>query len=58
MAIATETVTLTFGDCAENHRGMQSLGQMAQKGITNEELEKLVDTNDEWITTRTGTTNR
>lgn len=41
MASLTETITLTFGDCAENHRGMQSLGQMALKGITNDELQNI-----------------
>jgi hypothetical protein len=39
--MASETITLTFGDCAENHRGMQSMGQMAAAGITNEELEQI-----------------
>jgi hypothetical protein len=33
-----ETITLTFGDCAENHRGMQSLGHMAAKGLTPSDL--------------------
>jgi alkylated DNA repair dioxygenase AlkB len=33
-ASSKETITLTFGDCAENHRGMQALGHMAAKGLT------------------------
>lgn len=39
--MTSETITLTFGDCAENHRGMQSMGKMANSGITNEELEQI-----------------
>ena len=34
-----ETITLTFGDCAENHRGMQAIGEMAKSGLTEKELE-------------------
>ena len=33
-----ETITLTFGDCAENHRGMQTMGLKAEKGLTNDDL--------------------
>ena len=33
-----ETITLTFGDCAENHRGMQAIGEMAKSGLGVEEL--------------------
>ena len=33
-----ETITLTFGDCAENHNGMQKIGKMANNGLTLEEL--------------------
>lgn len=36
-----ETITLTFGDCAENHRGMQAMGQMASNGISNAELDLI-----------------
>lgn len=34
-----ETITLTFGDCAENHRGMQAIGEMAKSGLTLAELQ-------------------
>ncbi len=34
-----ETITLTFGDCAENHRGMQAIGEMAKSGLLLEELQ-------------------
>ena len=33
-----ETITLTFGDCAENHHGMQEIGEKAQAGLTLAEL--------------------
>ena len=33
-----ETITLTFGDCVENHRGMQAIGEMAKSGLSVEEL--------------------
>jgi hypothetical protein len=33
-----ETITLTFGDCAENHRGMQTIGEMAKNGLCIDEL--------------------
>ncbi len=33
-----ETITLTFGDCAENHRGMQAIGEMAKSGLGIDEL--------------------
>ena len=33
-----ETITLTFGESAENHKGMQVLGSIASKGITSTEL--------------------
>lgn len=29
-----QTITLTFGDRAENHVGMQQIGQLAQQGLT------------------------
>jgi len=38
MSKTQETITLTFGDCAENHRGMQSLGHMASIGLTPADL--------------------
>ena len=33
-------ITITFGDQAENHKGMQIIGKMADCGFTHEELEK------------------
>jgi hypothetical protein len=33
-----ETITLTFGDCAENHRGMQEIGEKATCGMHLEDL--------------------
>ena len=33
-----ETITLTFGESAENHKGMQVLGSIASRGITITEL--------------------
>ena len=34
------TVTLTYGDVAESHVGMQKIGQMAEKGFQLEDLQK------------------
>jgi hypothetical protein len=34
-----ETITLTFGDCAENHRGMQEIGEKAARGMYFGDLE-------------------
>jgi alkylated DNA repair dioxygenase AlkB len=36
-----EVITLTFGDCAENHRGMQIIGQRALHGFTLEDLQMI-----------------
>jgi alkylated DNA repair dioxygenase AlkB len=36
-----ETITITCGDQAENHVGMEKIGQLAQIGFTVAELEKL-----------------
>ena len=36
----TETYTLTFGDQAENHKGMQKLGKEAKIGFNIEDLQK------------------
>ena len=33
------TITITFGDQAENHAGMQKIGELADKGFTINELE-------------------
>lgn len=41
---ATEVVTLTFGDCAENHKGMQTLGTMAKEGLSIEDLIYIAET--------------
>jgi alkylated DNA repair dioxygenase AlkB len=38
---SNEGVTLTFGDCAENHAGMQMLGTLAERGYTKQELEEI-----------------
>ncbi len=35
-----ETFTLTFGDQAENHKGMQKIGTMAESGFQIEDLQK------------------
>ena len=34
-----ETITLTFGDCAENHKGMQEIGERASVGMTLADLQ-------------------
>lgn len=36
-----ETITLTFGDCAENHRGMQEIGEKATGGLTLQDLTNI-----------------
>eukprot|EP00940_MAST-03C_sp_MAST-3C-sp2_P001638 g1638.t1 len=41
-----ETISLTFGDRAENHAGMQCIGDLAESGFTYEELQKM---NAKWI---------
>lgn len=38
MSIVKETITLTFGDCAENHRGMQEIGTPAKVGLSLDDL--------------------
>ena len=35
-----ETITLTFGDCAENHHGMQEIGQKALTGLNFTDLKE------------------
>lgn len=37
--ISKSTFTLTYGDCAENHRGMQMIGSICDKGFTIDELQ-------------------
>ncbi len=43
MDMNKSTFTITFGDCAENHRGMQMLGERAEAGagFTPEELRAI-----------------
>lgn len=36
-----ETVTLTFGESAENHKGMQMIGKLASTGLSPQELEDI-----------------
>lgn len=33
-------VTLTFGECAENHVGMEKIGEKSMYGFTYDELKK------------------
>ena len=39
--IKKNIVTLTYGDCAENHVGMQQLGEKEDNGFSVDDLEKL-----------------
>ena len=43
----TQTITITYGECAENHVGMQKLGQKAARGLTLAQLEQMRDHFDE-----------
>ena len=43
MDFGNKAMTLTFGDCAENHQGMQMLGEGASEGFTPADLERIVD---------------
>ena len=36
--ISKMSITITFGDCAENHKGMQMLGELHATGFTYEQL--------------------
>ncbi len=38
-----QTITITFGDVAENHVGMQQIGQLAPEGFTVAELTSIRD---------------
>lgn len=38
-----DTISLTFGDRAENHVGMQVLGELAEEGFTPSEIKKIAD---------------
>lgn len=35
-----ETITLTFGDCAENHKNMQKIGEPSKSGFSKKELDE------------------
>jgi alkylated DNA repair dioxygenase AlkB len=35
-----ETITLTFGDCAENHKSMQKIGEPLKTGFSKKELDE------------------
>jgi hypothetical protein len=37
----TKTFSLTFGDVAENHRGMQKIGKLSNNGFKLEDLEQI-----------------
>lgn len=37
----TDAITITFGDQAENHAGMQKLGKMKDSGFTVDELKRI-----------------
>ena len=43
MDFKNRAMTLTFGDRAENHEGMQMLGKGAQNGFTYEDLTRIRD---------------
>lgn len=36
--VGSGAITLTFGDCAENHKGMQVIGEQANEGFTKADL--------------------
>src|SRR5437868_14760173 len=38
------TITITFGDCGENHVGMQKIGSLASDGFTTDELMNIQKT--------------
>lgn len=38
-----ETITVTFGDVAENHVGMQKIGKMSDNGFSYDDLKKMHD---------------
>ena len=37
------SITLTFGECAENHTGMQRIGSSGRRGFTCDELKDLAN---------------
>lgn len=38
MAYNIDTITITYGDQAENHKGMQIIGELAEKGFSHQDL--------------------
>ena len=40
-------ITITFGDCAENHVGMQKLGELSKDGMSCDELKEIKKTFDD-----------
>ena len=43
MDFGNKAMTLTFGDRAENHEGMQMLGEGATEGFTHADLVRIVE---------------
>jgi hypothetical protein len=43
VSLATQTITITFGDQAENHSGMQRIGKKAEHGFTVNDLKEIKD---------------
>ena len=39
--VFNETITITFGDCAENNRGMQQIGDRADTGLTMDNMKEI-----------------
>uniref|UniRef100_A0A6C0CIE3 Alpha-ketoglutarate-dependent dioxygenase AlkB-like domain-containing protein n=1 Tax=viral metagenome TaxID=1070528 RepID=A0A6C0CIE3_9ZZZZ len=39
MDVSKETITITFGECAENHIGMQQLGKRNERGLSVRDLQ-------------------
>jgi hypothetical protein len=40
---AKSMITLTFCECAENHKGMQKIGKALKQGFSNEDIGRLYD---------------
>jgi hypothetical protein len=40
--MANGGITLTFGDCAENHVGMQVIGEKSDNGFSVKDIEEIV----------------
>jgi hypothetical protein len=41
MDVPKETITITFGECAENHIGMQQMGKRHERGLSIQDLNLL-----------------